>query len=137
VIGRVDWSVGGRVVWCFDGLSFGVWASVLVIGRVDCPVGGRVVWCFDGLIFGAYMRGNFDGWASRLSGQWASVLLGCTAPHEIPLRSAICTATVGRTAGQAGSVTCRRKPLHCNAFQTHLRKSNSWTQCISNYVPSK
>jgi hypothetical protein len=47
---RVDGPVYGRVVWCFDGLNFGLWmgwsfgdwASVSVCGQVDCPVCGRV-----------------------------------------------------------------------------------------------
>jgi hypothetical protein len=105
------------------------WAGVLVKGRVDCPICGRVVWCFDGLSFGVWMGGG--------SGEWASVLLGWTAPYAVPLRAAICTAIGGRTAGHAGSATTPRMPLHCAAFQTHLRESNSWTQSFSNYVSSK
>jgi hypothetical protein len=59
--------------------------------------------------------------------------MGRMAPYVVP----ICTAIGGRIPGQEGSVTSRRMPLHCVAFQTYLRESKSWTQGSSNYVSSK
>jgi hypothetical protein len=75
-----------------------------------------VVWCFSGLSFDVRMGGS--------SGEWASVLLVCTAPYADPFLSAIYSVIGGRTAGQEDSVTSRRMPLYCAAFKTHVRESN-------------